>query len=227
MNESLQAAYLLHHRPYKENQLLVEFITEHSGKVAAVTFISHSAKSDRKSLLQPFRPLIVSFSGHHSLRKLTLVESDGRSLPLKKDSLYSAFYLNELLVKLLPELAPCPELFALYHHSIHSLVQGVDLEKILRQFERMLLDELGESIDFSSLLASQGQEVQYIPNLGFVEANKQYHYPIYQVIDIQAIADGNIVTQQTRRAYKLLMRQVIEHILGDKTLHSRKLFKRG
>ena len=227
MNEPLQAAYLLHSRPYKENQQIVELITEHSGKVAAVTYVSHTGKSDKKSLLQPFTPILVSLSGKTTLQKLTLVEANGRSLLLKKFALYSAFYINELLIKLLPERAACPELFTLYNQSIHSLASETDLEKTLRIFERFLLNELGEAIDFSSLKVCQSEYVQYIPSLGFKEASKQYPYPTYSITDMMAIADNQIETKETRRCYKLLMRQSIEFLLGDKTLHSRKLFKRG
>jgi len=39
MLETEQSAFLLHSRPYRENQQILEFFTEHEGKLAAVTYL--------------------------------------------------------------------------------------------------------------------------------------------------------------------------------------------
>ena len=108
MTELEQSAYLLHSRPYRDNQSIVELITEHEGKVSALVYIGKSAKSNKKALLQPFSPLSIVLKGKSSLKNLSRVESASKSITLSGNYLYSGFYINELLVRLLPELRPVP-----------------------------------------------------------------------------------------------------------------------
>ena len=53
MNET-QYAFLLHSRPYKEHQLIIDLLTKEDGKVSAVISSGHSLKSNKKAILQPF-----------------------------------------------------------------------------------------------------------------------------------------------------------------------------
>lgn len=225
MVEQEQAAFILHSRPYRENQQIVELLTQHHGKVAAITYVSHTGKSSKKSLLQPFLPINVVLSGASSLQKLIRVEASAKSFSLEKERLYSAFYLNELLVRLLPEHQESPDLFALYQESLVALNNAQSIELILRAFETQLLEELGQTIDFSLLEELSAEYIHYLPDTGFQlsdETNK--HLPKYTWLDMQAIASGELSSSSVRQSYKKLMRQIINHLLGGKPLNSRKLF---
>ena len=68
MQEITQSAFVLHTRPYRENQLLVDLLTEYDGKLAALSYIGHSTKSSRKALLQPFLPISITLKGQSSLK---------------------------------------------------------------------------------------------------------------------------------------------------------------
>ncbi|GAA5142363.1 DNA repair protein RecO [Thalassotalea piscium] len=226
MFELEQAAFVLHSRPYRENQKIVELLTAHHGKVSAITYVGHTNKSNKKSLLQPFLPISVVLSGNNSLQKLTRVEAIGKSYSLEKERLYSGFYLNELLVRLLPEHQESSELFSLYQQSLSALNGEQAIELVLRTFEAQLLEELGQTIDFSLLDESKADFFHYIPDNGFqltCDINK--HLPKYTRSDLQAIATGEFTEPQVRQSYKKLMRQVINHLLGGKPLNSRQLFK--
>ena len=37
-----QNAFVLHRRPYRENQMLVDLLTEHDGKVTALVYVGQS-----------------------------------------------------------------------------------------------------------------------------------------------------------------------------------------
>ena len=228
MVEQEQPAFVLHSRPYRENQHLVELLTQNNGKVAALAYVSHSSKSksNKKSLLQPFLPITVVLSGNTSLQKLTRVEARSKSFNLVKERLYSAFYINELLVRLLPEHQINHELFALYQESLAALSRDNSIDLILRAFENQLLEELGQTFDFSVLPELQASYLHYLPDHGFQLTNEtNKHLPQYAWSELEAIALGELSSVAVRQSYKKLMRQVITHLLGGKPLNSRKLFK--
>lgn len=233
MQENLQSAFLLHSRPYKENQLLLDFITEFDGKISAVTYVSNSAKSNKKALLQPFIPLKISYKGKSSLKNLTLVEATGKPYSFKGNYLYSGFYLNELIVRLLTDLLPCTDVFNQYKLSLYELSQNKPIEVTLRYFELTLLEELGQTIDFSVLLEEVDAEdinkpashFSYQCEQGFMPVFNNTSQTCYHRQHLLAIAQQNLSTKEVLYTFKLLMRQIMAPLLGNKPLNSRKFFK--
>lgn len=226
MDIAEQEAFILHTRPLRDNQRIVELLTKHSGKVSAVVYIGKTQKSNKKGLLQPFLPLQVLLKGKSQLKNLSRIETTQRSYPLKGDSVFSGFYLNELLVRLLGEHVECPELFHQYKQSLEALSSDKPIEKILRQFEMALLDELGQSFDFTDVMEHEEAYFYYIPEEGFVPAVSKMTLPLYRREHILLIAQDLIEDKQVLRTFKLLMRQVINYLLDGKPLNSRKLFTR-
>ncbi len=139
----LVSAYVLHQRPYRESSALLEVFAESHGRVGLVARGVRSPKSRQRGDLQPFRPLRLSWSGRGELGTLTGVESDGPSVALHGAALYSGFYLNELLVRLLARHDPHPRLYAQYRASLVQLGLASDIEPVLRIFEKRLLEEIG------------------------------------------------------------------------------------
>ncbi|ARD44970.1 DNA repair protein RecO [Colwellia sp. PAMC 21821] len=226
MQEITQSAFVLHTRPYRENQLLVDLLTEHDGKLAALSYVGHSTKSSRKALLQPFLPISVTLKGQQSLKSLIRVEPIGKSFLLKKNALFSAFYINELLVKLLGENIACGELFQQYITCLTSLAEASNIEICLREFELMLMEELGISFDFSLVFEHSAQGFYYLPDEGFIPAYTQLKQPCYDRLHLQAIAQQDLSTPEVLITFKNLMRQVINHLLNGVPLNSRKLFSK-
>jgi len=229
MIEVEQKAFVLHSRPFRENQQLVNLLTEFNGKVSALVYVGQSKKSIKKGLIQPFLPLSVLLKGHQNLKKITSIESEEKSYELKKNYLYSGFYLNELLVKLLADDIACQSLFQQYKITLQALDNRLPIAKQLRKFELSLLDELGLSFDFNPVFEHNTLGFYYLPEEGFVPALDKLPFPCYDRLHIQAIANQvlnnkEIVVDGATHSFKMLMRQIFNHLLENKPLNSRKLF---
>ncbi|SQE31903.1 Recombination protein O [Mannheimia haemolytica] len=96
-----QRAFVLHRREYSENSLLVEFFTEHHGRITLLAKGARRARSPLKAVLQPFTPLLLRWSGKGDLKTLTKAEPAALTLPMETLSLYSGFYINEVLARVL------------------------------------------------------------------------------------------------------------------------------
>ena len=71
----------------------------------------------------------------------------------------SGFYLNELLLRLLPRADPHPELYLSYARALESLAGEALETRALRLFEKRLLDALGYGIDYTRI-ESTGEAVR-------------------------------------------------------------------
>ena len=219
-----QQAFVLHTKPFKDNQLIVNLLTELNGKVSAIVYTGKTQKSNKRGLLQPFLPLQIILKGRGQLKYLSRIETNQRSYNLKGNYVFSGFYLNELLVKLLGEHIECPELFYQYNQSLQALAEQQSIEKTLRNFEIILLEDLGQSFDFGEVLESSSDFFYYILEEGFVPVTSQKKLPKYHREHLLAIAQQNIEEAAVLKSVKLLMRQVINNLLGGQMLNSRKLF---
>src|SRR6266404_7748539 len=141
-----QPAFVLHAHPYRETSLIVEALTADYGRVAMVARGARRARSELRGVLQAFQPLSLSWLGAGELK--TLVKAEWRGgLPLVTGSaLLCGFYLNELLLKLLPREDPHPRLFDAYESALSRLANGADQAPVLRQFELELMAELGYAL---------------------------------------------------------------------------------
>ena len=235
-----QHAFVLHSKPFNENQQLVDILTEHEGKISALVYVGQSKRSIKKGLLQPFLPLRFTFNDKGgSLKRITQVEAVSNSYSLTKDSLYSGFYINELLVRLLNDDIVCEALFKQYQMTVSALSEKLPIAPQLRQFELSLLAELGLSFDFSPIFNENSDNVvgfYYLAEQGFVPAYKYsiatIKTPWFKTEHLQAIAqcihhDKVLIHKEVENTFKLLMRGVINHLLDGKPLNSRKLFKRS
>ena len=145
MRVKLQPAWVLHSRPYRDSSALLEILSAEYGRMGLIGRGTRrrSRGGSESALLQPFAPLLLSFSGRGELRTLTGVEAAGAALTLRGERLFSGMYINELLVRLLHRDDPHPRLFALYGQALEALSEHDPVDGILRRFELVLLDELG------------------------------------------------------------------------------------
>jgi DNA repair protein RecO (recombination protein O) len=235
-----QKAFVLHVRPYKENQQLVELLTEREGKVSALVYVGQSKRSIKKGMVQPFLPLKLTFKDKgNSLKMITQIEAYAKSYPLKKNSLYSAFYVNELLVRLLNNDMVCEVLFNQYQTTLSALSENSPIAPQLRQFELCLLAELGLSFDFSPVFNEKSDNVAgfyYLAEQGFVPAYKfaisSITTPWFNTQHLLTIAehiqyDKVLLDEGAGRTFKVLMRDVLNHLLDGKPLNSRKFFEKN
>ena len=63
MRVLLQSSFVLHRRPYRDTSLLLEVFSQEYGRLGLVARGAVSPRSRWKGLLQPFAPLLLSWSG--------------------------------------------------------------------------------------------------------------------------------------------------------------------
>lgn len=140
-------AYVLHAQPYRETSLLLDVFSRDHGRVGLVARgVRGTRAQPTRVLLQPLQPLLLGWGGRGELLQLRALEAAGAALKPEGDALLGAFYLNELLVRLLPRGEPNTALFWRYAECVGALSSGEETAWQLRRFERDLLAALGYAL---------------------------------------------------------------------------------
>jgi len=228
----LAPGYVLHQRPYRESSALLEVFTESHGRIGLVARGIRSPKSRQRGELQLFRPLRLSWNARGELGTLTAVEADAPGERLRGAALYSAFYLNELLVRLLVRNDPHPGLYAHYQTSLESLMKEGDIEPLLRIFEKSLLQEIGYGLLLDSEVES-GEPVQpdsyydyHLESGPVLVARQDTRAFVFKGSSLLALQHGQLTGTDVLRDAKRLMRSALNLYLGNKPLKSRELFRK-
>lgn len=222
---SFQHAYVLHTRPYRETSLLVDLFVAELGRVTAVM---RGARRKGVNVAQVFQPVMVELSGSGELKNIKSIEPAGQLTFLTGNALLSGFYINELLVRLLPKDIQSNELFLAYVAALGGLAENKELEPLLRHFEMTLLDVLGYAINFDaeaeSELPIRSEELyEFQPQLGFIYARFSSKEVIRGEV-IHELASGRVESVEAKRASKRILRAALAIHLGNKPLKSRELF---
>ncbi|KGE05254.1 DNA repair protein RecO [Pseudohaliea rubra] len=232
MQASLQPAYLLHRRPYRESSQLLELFTAEHGRVGVVArgLRRRSRGGSPGALLQPFSPLLVGLVGRGELKTLAGVESGGGLAPLRGDALLSGLYVNELLVRLLHRDDPQPAVFASYATVLGALADAAPVEPALRRFEGELLEALGYAfaLDHDALAGTPVEATRrYIfePGVGLRAQRPGAAGTSFAGEDLLRAAAGDF-TGSAGRAAKGILRSALRELLGERPLRSRQLFLR-
>ncbi|MCX8618433.1 DNA repair protein RecO [Gilliamella sp. B2923] len=226
--ENWQRAFVLHTRTYSESSLLVDLFVENVGKITILAKGARRKKSSLKGILQPFTPLIVQYSGHGEIKNLRQVEAISLTLPLVSIWLYSAFYLNELLHRVLVAETEMTTLFDNYLKSIQQLAQQTPAEKVLRVFELALLENLGYHVDFFHCSVT-GDEIvesmsyQYQSEKGFISSLMQ-NSTSFTGKQVLALGHRQFDDEDTLKAAKRFTRMAMKPYVGSKPFKSRELF---
>jgi DNA repair protein RecO (recombination protein O) len=226
-----QPAYLLHSRPYRETSLLADFITRDYGRLSAVVRGKRGGKRKRSAeILQSFIPLTISWSGRSSLKTLIAYENCAAAELPSGQRLYSALYCNELLMKLTMPFDHYPGLFDHYESLLAYLASDADIESGLRGFELELLDMLGYGIDLSHDHAHEAisPERRYVfnPEAGLIP-DPQTGETAFSGSLLEKIRLRDFSEPQTKKAAKMLMRQVFDFLLAGKPITARELFRKS
>ena len=237
MNRRVENApgYVLHSRPWRETSLIVETLTREHGRVGLVARGARRARSRFRGLLLPFGLVLLSWSGRGELSTLTGADAEGPVRTLYGRALFSGFYLNELVLKLLPRNDAHPELFDDYQRAIDDLAGKGIIDGVLRAFEKRLLDALGygptldRAVDSGDPI-SPNQRYRYLPERGPVRADGAGagKGPVVSGRTLLALAGGHLGCgdDRERTEAKRLMRAILAPHLGTRPLGSRQLFSR-
>ena len=224
----LQRGFVLHRRPYSESSLLLDVFTEESGRLSVLAKGARAKRSSWKSVLQPFTPLLLRWSGKGALKVLTHAESAAISLPLEQTALYSGFYVNELITRVLEAETAQPQLFQYYIACLTGLASQTNIEPVLRRFEFQLLQILGYGVDFthcagSGAVVEPTMTYRYRPEQGFIASLVRDNTAFYGK-ELLAFAALDFSAASILPAAKRFTRQALKPYLGDKPLKSRELF---
>ena len=229
MIENWQRGFVLHRRAYSETSLLVDVFTEDTGRLSLLAKGARARRSAWKSVLQPFTPLLLRWSGKGGLKILTKAEPAAITLPLQQTALYSGFYVNELICRVLEQETAQPQLFQDYLRCLTELAgTPLAVEPVLRRFEFQLLQSLGYGVDFLHC-AGSGQPIdenmtyRYREEQGFMASLIKDNLTFYGR-DLLAFEQRRFDDTTVLQAAKRFTRLALKPYLGSKPLKSRELF---
>src|SRR5258708_36182060 len=177
-----EPGYVRHTYPYKETSLIVEAFTRRHGRVALLARGARRPRSAMRGILLSFRPLRLSWTASAELGTLIGAEWSGGQRPLAGRGLMCGFYVNELVLRMLPRDDPHEALFDFYTESLNDLSAGAEQAPALRRFEKRLLAQLGYAPlleqDAAARPIDPERRYVYEPERGPSEVKSAAHDPL-------------------------------------------------
>jgi DNA repair protein RecO (recombination protein O) len=143
-------AYVLHQYDWSESSLILDLFTRERGRLAVAAKGAKRPYSQLRGVLLPFQRLGVSLGrgsddANAEVHTLRAAEWAGGAPMPSGGALFSGFYLNELLLRLLARQDPHAALFDAYAQVLPVLASGDEAQSqaALRAFELILLREIG------------------------------------------------------------------------------------
>ena len=231
MHTDGERGFILHRYPYRETSLLLEAFTHGCGRVGLVARgVRRPGKTFAGAHLHPFQPLLLSWSGRGELGTLNRVEAPEMAIGLKGDAMWCAFYVNELVLRLLHRHEAHADLYDAYDDVLRKLGQDGSQEQALRIFEKRLLAGLGYGLALTRDARSgeplyAHQTYRYLPDEGPVAADAKSPGLVVAGATLIALACEALLDAKQLREAKSLLRMALKPLLGDKPLYTRSLFR--
>ena len=232
-----QAAWVLHLHPYSETSLVVDVFTRDHGRVPLLARGARRPRSAMRGMLMSFQPLELGWFGGGEVKTLAKVEWLGGMPLLGGRCLLLGYYLNELLLKMLPREDAHANLFDAYAAALQALAEGAADAPELRRFEKTLLKELGYGLTLDvdvesgrpvvpdahyAFLLERGPVARSGVGAGDTAIDDQGSALSGKTLLDMAADDYS--DPRTRMESRRLMRLLISHHLGGKSLQSRRVF---
>ena len=230
----LEPGYVLHAYPYKETSLIVEAFTRRHGRVGLLARGARRPRSAMRGVLLAFHPLRLTWTASAELGTLMSVEWGGGQKSLAGIGLMCGFYINELLLRLLPRDDAHEALFDAYADALSRLAscepnvpaQSAAQSAILRGFERRMLAELGYAPVLDRDAANgaaiePGKRYAYEAERGPVETRRSDGDSVISGRTLLDMAADDYDDARTREEARRLMRALIADRLGGQALHTR------
>ena len=245
--------YVLHTYPYRETSLILQVWTEKHGRFAVVAKGARRPRSAQRGVLVPFQPLAFTWFGRGEVKTLKTAEPAGAALPLAGASLLSAFYLNELLLKLIHRDDPHEGLWVAYDEAVTALrdrsrrAAGVPglvaaepgvgdpraIEPVLRRFELAMLRELGYAVELGhdvvdGAAIDPDREYWYVVERGPVPAGGEAQRADavkLSGLTLVHLDRGQFDDPRTAGQAKSLMRMLIHRCLNGQELSTRAIVR--
>lgn len=226
---SLQPAYVLHHRPFRDTSRIVDLFTRDHGRTTVVARAVRAPKSRLRGLLQPFSALMVSFSSRGELGTLNGAEAAGSCRVLEGDALLSAFYINELLLRLTHKDDPHPEVYLEYERTLSRLEEKRSPREALRIFEKRLLEALGYGLNLGHdivtgepVVAHKYYEFRLEEGPAVVESGSTGAL-VFPGRSLMALSAESLMDEPDMRDARLLLRSALDIYLGARPLKTRQV----
>jgi DNA repair protein RecO (recombination protein O) len=222
----LEPAYVLHQRPYRNSSLIIDCLTAGHGRQSLVARGARRPESRQRSLLQAFRPLRLSWVSRGEMGSLTLVEPASPARELSGDGLMAGFYLNELLIRLVPRGDQSDAIFSCYSSCLGRLATAENAAPALRQFELELLEAIGYRVDLASdcrtgepIAPDRHYTVEHEGGLtASGEHSRMEHYSGRHLI---ALREHRFDDAEVLRAARQLLGGLLRRHLGERPLKTR------
>ncbi len=231
--QSQQPVFILHTYPFKETSLVVEMFSQEFGRIAAVAKGARRPLSAMRGMLQSFQQLAGTWSGKNELKTLHSLEWMTGLTLLKGEALMCGFYMNELLLRLLPRDDAHQRLFEYYAHTVQSLsalpspLDSTQLAMMMRRFELKMLQELGYAVplthDEHGEIIHADETYRFEAEYGACALTATKQGIVLQGATLLNMARGDYDSPTTQSQSKQLMRYLLQHYLGEKPLHTRQL----
>lgn len=232
MRVAQQPAFILHRYNYSETSLLLEAFARDFGRIGLIAKGARRASSEQRGLLNPFQPLLLDWTGRGELATLVRADVERLPIPLQGKALYCGFYLNELLLRLLLRHDPHEDLFAWYQQALERLQDPAGIEAALRVFEKRLLQAIGyglvldrtcdgEPIETGSLYVYAAERGAVPAQRRGLEEGAAVHGATLLGLHAEDLRDEAML-----RESKMLLRSVLAQYIGDKPLHTVRLFRK-
>lgn len=218
-------SYVLHTRKYRETSLIVEFFTKTEGRVSCVAKGARRTKSPFSGVLVPFQKILISWKGRSDLCTLIHSEAANFAKDIYYGNIFSAYYLNELILKVTAKGDPDENLFAIYEKALSSLREKNNQSEFsIRLFELNLVSCLGYNIDLefdaSGVKIREDKLYEYFHEQGFIEN------------DVSGISGKALrllkegaCDPEYLQAQKKLMRIILSKIIG-KSMYTREVYSK-
>lgn len=242
---AVQQAFVLHHYDWSESSLILDLFTREQGRLAVVAKGAKRPYSQLRAVLLPFQRIQVSLSKPAKSAEgsgaevVTLRGAEwvgGSTLPAGA-ALFSGYYLNELLLKLLARQDPHPALFDAYAQTLPELHASEDAQSqaALRAFELRLLRDIGLLPDLSLSTLTQAplqaeRLYQLSPDAGVVNSvgdAPSFHGAALVHLQAALLHGSSAALQQACSAVlpalRTSLRGLLHYHLGHKPLRTRQV----
>jgi DNA repair protein RecO (recombination protein O) len=217
-----EPAHVLSLRAYRETSQLLEVFTENHGRVGLVARGARGPKSKLRGLLQPFRPLLLSWRETGELGSLSGVEAAGGAVLLSGERVFHGWYLNELLLKLLQRHDLHPALYRIYAQTLEQIA-GDGSEVALRIFEKRLLAELGYALPLDQDY-DPARQYRFDPESGAIPAGEPGRDAVIGR-SLIALRDEHFDSRDALRDARRILRAALDRQLGGRALETPRLLR--
>ena len=226
----LESGFVLHQRPYRNTSLIVDCLTARYGRLSLVAQGARRSESRQRSALQPFCRVSLSWVRRGEMGRLTHVEAEVAARELRGDALLAGFYLNELLLRLVPRGDQNAAILSCYSSCLDRLAESRDAARALRLFELELLEALGYRVDLEHDFRSgepiaPGRDYIFEHEGGLTVSDTNATMELYSGKHLISLRERQLTDSDSLRAARLLLGRILQSHLGDRPLKTRQVMR--